>query len=282
MAEERELPTSTMTPERSAPAAPPSPDGTAIGVPSANGQPPVDGAAPPGEGGGDSASPRRSGANVRRLRLLAIPIVIVVVVIAAIVGVNYYLSNLWYVSTDNAQVTGTPVPVGSVNAGTVEAIPVQVGQSVQRGQLLATILLPIAVSSAPVRAEMVAPFDSVVIAIPVGVGSTVTPGQGIVVVVDPSTVYVSANVDENEVKRVAPGQPVDVHLDALSTTVQGTVDSITPASAATFSLLPQQNTSGTFTKVTQLVPVKIDIDTSAQSLPVGTSAEVTIHVVPGH
>jgi membrane fusion protein (multidrug efflux system) len=103
-----------------------------------------------------------------------------------------------------------------------------------------------------------------------------------VTVVDPRTVYVSANIDENAVKRVMPGQQVDVHLDAFNATVQGVVDSITPASAATFSLLPQDNTTGTFTKVTQLVPVKIQIDMSAGTPPVGTSAEVKIHVAPGH
>lgn len=282
MAEERENPAGTVTQQRSAPVATPARDGTTAGATAANGQPPDEGPASPRGGDEGSAGSRRAGFSGRRLRLILIPVIVVVVLIAGYVGGNYYLDNLWYVSTDNAQVTGTPVPVGSVNAGTVEDIPVQVGQSVQKGETLATVVLPITSNSASVRAAVPAPFDSVVIAIPVGVGSTVSPGQGIVVVVDPNTVYVNANIDETDVKRVAPNQPVDVHLDALNTTVPGQVDSITPASAATFSLLPQNNSSGTFTKVTQLVPVKITIDPTAQPLPVGTSAEVKIHVVPGH
>jgi len=53
---------------------------------------------------------------------------------------------------------------------------------------------------------------------------------------------------------------------------------ITPASAATFSLLPQNNTSGNYTKVTQRVPVKIAVDYAGNILFPGTSAEVTIKV----
>jgi len=280
VAEEIERATTTLAPGRTPPAPPPSLDGPANGA-SGNGQPPDD-SATTGGGGGESASPRRARFSAQQLRTLVLPAVALVALIAAAVGINYYFNNLWYVSTDNALVTGTPVPQGVQDPGTVAAIPVQVGEFVHKGQELATVVLPFVSGTSLVPYQIVAKFDAVVIQIPVGVGATVTPGQAIVVVVDPSTVYVSANIDENDVKRVLPGQPVDVTLDALNTTVQGTVDSITPASAATFSLLPQDNTSGSFTKVTQLVPVKIDIDTTAQSIPVGTSAEVRIHVAPGH
>jgi membrane fusion protein, multidrug efflux system len=58
----------------------------------------------------------------------------------------------------------------------------------------------------------------------------------------------------------------------------GQVDAITPASAATFSLLPSNNASGNFTKVTQYVPVKIVADTGGAVLPLGTSVVVRINV----
>ena len=58
----------------------------------------------------------------------------------------------------------------------------------------------------------------------------------------------------------------------------GRVDAITPASAATFSLLPANNASGNFTKVTQYVPVKIAVDARGVVLPLGTSVEVRIQV----
>ena len=78
---------------------------------------------------------------------------------------------------------------------------------------------------------------------------------------------------------VQPGQSVEVHVDALDRSFEGRVEAITPASAATFSLLPQQNVAGNFTKVTQLVPVKISVDTGGVLLPVGTSVEVRIRVL---
>jgi multidrug resistance efflux pump len=279
MSEERESATGVVRQAPPSAPAPSSPDGATNGA-SSGGGPPGNGPGP--SGGGEPASPRPARFSIQQLRTLLIPGLVILALAAGAVGINYYFTNLWYVSTDNAQVTGTPVPVGSINPGTVESIPVQVGESVHQGQELATVVLPIVSNSAVVRAPIVAPFDAVVIQIPVGVGATVTPGQAIVMIVDPSTVYVRANIAENDVQRVSPGQAVDVTLDALSITVPGTVDSITPASAATFSLLPQDNTTGTFTKVTQLVPVKITIDTAAQSSPVGTSAEVKIHVAPGH
>ena len=78
--------------------------------------------------------------------------------------------------------------------------------------------------------------------------------------------------------RLQSGQAVDVYVDALSQSFEGRVMAITPASAATFSLLPSQNASGNFVKVTQLVPVKIQVNTGGQVLPLGTSATVRIKV----
>jgi len=271
-----EVGTELRTPPDPAVAPPPFATGALIAPatdgPAGDGVPPANGAQ------GRSMRDRFGGVNRRSLRRLVVPVLVVVALIALVIGVNTYLNSLWFVSTDNAEVTGTPVPVGSLNAGRIEAITVQVGSIVHKGDVLARVVLPTQVSSAAVREGVAAPFDGTVIAIPVGVGATVSPGQGIVTIVDPSSLYVNANIDETSVRRVAIGQQVDVHLDALNQNVTGQVESVTPASAATFSLLPQNNSSGTFTKVTQLVPVKVSIGITDQPLLVGTSAEVKVHV----
>jgi multidrug resistance efflux pump len=110
------------------------------------------------------------------------------------------------------------------------------------------------------------------------VGGTVAAGQPIYALVDPAQVWVKANIEESSAWRVQIGQVVDVHVDALNRDFTGRIDAITPASAATFSLLPSNNASGNFTKVTQYVPVKIAVDSPGVVLPLGTSVEVRIHV----
>jgi len=109
-------------------------------------------------------------------------------------------------------------------------------------------------------------------------GSTVAPGQAIVAVVDPTQLYVTANVNETDVDRLQVGQPVDVTVDSLGVALPGRVEAVTPASASSFSLIPAQNTSGNYTKVIQVVPVKIAVDYGSLPLIVGSSVEVNIHV----
>jgi membrane fusion protein (multidrug efflux system) len=88
----------------------------------------------------------------------------------------------------------------------------------------------------------------VLIAVPVALGGTIGQGQTIVSLVDPGQLWVNANFDETAVGRVKVGQIVQVHVDALNADVPGRVKTITPATAATFSLLPTNTSSGTFTR----------------------------------
>ena len=70
--------------------------------------------------------------------------------------------------------------------------------------------------------------------------------------------WVIANFKETQLENVRPGQPALIEIDAYPNhPVTGRVDSIAPASAALFSLLPPQNTTGNFIKVVQRIPVRI-------------------------
>ncbi|HTE87305.1 MAG TPA: HlyD family efflux transporter periplasmic adaptor subunit [Dehalococcoidia bacterium] len=231
----------------------------------------------------NSSTPRRRLLQSLNLRPLIVPVAVLGVLLAGVFIINAIVSSRWYVSTDNAQVAGTPVAVGPLNAGRVEQVYVRAGSQVRRGESLARLLLPTVSNSARIEEDIRAPFDGVVIEVPVGAGTTVSAGQAIVTVVNPNELYVNANIDETSVGKVQAGQPVDVHVDALNQDLLGQVTAVTDASAATFSLLPSQNnSSGSFTKVNQNVPVRIDVDDlSDQPLLVGTSVEVKIHVA-GH
>jgi multidrug resistance efflux pump len=235
------------------------------------------------------AAPRRRPRLLTRRVLL--PLAAVVLIAAAIFGFNTYREGQLYVSTDNALLTGQPVQVGSMNAGRVEAIMPGIGSSVHKGDVIAQVALPSQVGvgqngqpkmgflgSGDTRVDVQAPIDGVVIAEPVGIGASVAAGQAIVSLVDPTQLWVNANIEETNVGRLKPGQTVTVHVDALNANIPGKVEAVTPATANTFSLLPTSNTSGNFTKVIQLVPVRIAVNLGNQPLLLGANVEVKIRV----
>ena len=111
------------------------------------------------------------------------------------------------------------------------------------------------------------------------IGDNVNTNQTLFTVVDTRRLWVVANVEETRVAHVRPGQLVEVYVDALDRTLEGMVEAITPATTSTFALLPQQNTAGSFTKIVQLVPVRIGLrDADDTRLIVGASARVRIHL----
>lgn len=230
-------------------------------------------------------------AKRRRLLLLA-PILLVVGLVALTIGLRFWYESVYFVITDNAQVTGDLVQVGPLNAGRVVETRVDIGQTVEQDQVIATVAIPQQVGAVPFSdtpllehtgslntlVPVRAPLQGIVAARTANVGGTVQAGQPIYTLVNPRHVWVNANIDEDKVDRVQPGQSVEVYSTALGRTFPGQVEAVTPASAASFSLLPAQNLSGNFNKVTQWVPVKIRVFTDGEILPLGTSASVRIRV----
>jgi membrane fusion protein, multidrug efflux system len=92
-------------------------------------------------------------------------------------------------------------------------------------------------------------------------------------------VWVTSNPKETELTYVRPGQPVTVTVDTYpGLEWHGTVESISPAAAQEFQLLPAQNTSGNWVKVVQRIPVRVAIDKSECDRPLraGMSSVTTI------
>jgi membrane fusion protein (multidrug efflux system) len=91
--------------------------------------------------------------------------------------------------------------------------------------------------------------------------------------------WIDASPKETELTYVQPGQQATVYVDAYPGVVwKGRVESISPASGSSFSLLPAQNTTGNWVKVVQRVPLRLSIDQSPHKpiLRVGMSTEVEI------
>ena len=128
---------------------------------------------------------------------------------------------------------------------------------------------------------VVAPFSGIVTNVP-----TIAPGKYLPAsttafyLVDTDHVWLAANPKETELTNVRPGQPVTVTVDTYPNMEwHGTVESISPAAAQEFSLLPAQNTSGNWVKVVQRVPMRVRIDASNKSQPAlraGMSVEVDV------
>lgn len=103
-----------------------------------------------------------------------------------------------------------------------------------------------------------APFDGVIGNLAVQTGDLVSPGQRLAALVPIEDLYIEANFKETQVAGIKPGAKVKVEVDALEDhMIEGTVQSISPASGSVFSLLPPENATGNFTKVIQRLPVRI-------------------------
>ncbi|WPE21297.1 Colistin resistance protein EmrA [Shinella zoogloeoides] len=109
-----------------------------------------------------------------------------------------------------------------------------------------------------------APYDGVVGNVSVQVGDLVSAGQRLAALVPVTDLYVEANFKETQIAHLVPGSKVHLHVDAYEDDdILGTVSSIAPASGSVFSLLPAENATGNFTKVTQRVPVRIALPKEA-------------------
>lgn len=97
-------------------------------------------------------------------------------------------------------------------------------------------------------------------------GQLVQPGQTLLDIVDSQDIWVTANYKETQLRHIAPGSDVEIKVDALpDVTFTGKVKSISSATGASLSLLPQDNSAGNFVKVRQRVPVRIEF--SADNKP---------------
>lgn len=95
--------------------------------------------------------------------------------------------------------------------------------------------------------------------------------------------WVDANPKETELTHVLPGQPVTLTVDTYpGVEWHGVVDSVSPASSGSFSLLPAQNTSGNWVKVVQRIPMRVRIDTPEGLPQLRAGMSVVISVDTGH
>ena len=175
----------------------------------------------------------------------------------------------------NQQLAGIAANLNDHPSGTVEQYP----------QYLMAVAARDEVARELAHTVVRAAFDGIVTSVP-----SIQPGRYLAAsitafyLVDTDHVWVHADPKETELTYVRPGQAVTVTVDTYpGEKWHGKVESISPAAAQQFSLLPAQNTSGNWVKVVQRIPVRVAVNTSDRNMPplrAGMSVEVRIHT--GH
>jgi len=123
-----------------------------------------------------------------------------------------------------------------------------------------------------------APISGTVVRTALQVGENVSVGQTILTISNLDTTWISANIDEDKSGRIKVGQDVTVKIDSLpGITFAGKVSEVGGAAQSTFALIPSENTSGNYTKVTQRLSIKITVDKQGKILKPGMSAIINIH-----
>jgi membrane fusion protein, multidrug efflux system len=119
----------------------------------------------------------------------------------------------------------------------------------------------------------------------VSTGDFIVVGQRLGNVVPLDDVFIDANFKETQLKRIRPGQPVTISVDAYGhRKFAGFVDSISPAAGSVFTLLPPDNATGNFTKIVQRLPVRVRVpkDVARQNLlRAGMSVYATVDTSAG-
>jgi membrane fusion protein, multidrug efflux system len=130
-----------------------------------------------------------------------------------------------------------------------------------------------------------APFAGTVTNVPsIAPGKYLSASTTAFFLVDTDHVWVDATPKETELTYVRPGQKATISVDTYPDAEwHGVVESVSPAAAQEFSLLPAQNTSGNWVKVVQRVPMRIRIDTTDKNLPpLRAGMSVVVDVDTGH
>ncbi|HHC6167830.1 TPA: HlyD family secretion protein [Staphylococcus aureus] len=211
-------------------------------------------------------------------KMILINVITVVVLLAiGIAGFYFWNKTTSYVTTDNAKVNDDQIKIASPASGQIKSLNVKQGDKLDKGDKVATVTVQ-GQDGETKDMDLKMPQKGTIAKLDGMEGSMVQAGNPIAYAYNLDDLYVTANIDEKDIKDVEVGKDVDVTIDGQKASIKGKVDSIGKATAASFSLMPSSNSDGNYTKVSQVIPVKITLESepSKQVVP-GMNAEVKIH-----
>lgn len=130
-------------------------------------------------------------------------------------------------------------------------------------------------------ATVTAPFDGVMVRQWRKPGAMISQGTAVLSILNTSSYYISANIEEKYLHRISQGNSVDITIDSYpGVHLKGSLDRILQATNSKFSLIPSEGVSGTFIKVSQRIPVRIKLDSTANisSMHLGPGMSVVVHI----
>lgn len=201
-----------------------------------------------------------------------LPILLALLIIGGgFTGVYFWEESHWF-TTENAKVAADLKTVSPLSAGRIVKWNVSVGDAVQANEVLGRLQS---------GSYMRAPIDGTVVRVGVVENQMVSTATVAAVVAATKDVYIAANIEETDIRKVQLDQEVFVKLDAVPgrkfkahvSEIDAVTQSALSGNATSYS------TSGTYTKVTQLIPVKIRLDEDvALEEIIGTNALVRIRI----
>jgi multidrug resistance efflux pump len=189
-------------------------------------------------------------------------------------GVGYYLywESMNYFITDNAKVAADLRTVTSQSSGRLVKLNISEGSFVSENEVIGRLNNGYYLRS---------PINGQVVKLNVVLNQIISQGTVFVVIADINNIYINANIEETDIVKIKEGQEVTVQLDAYPgekfrahiKDVNKVTQAALTGNATSFS------TSGTYTKVVQLLPVKITIDDNIKlNGLIGTNAKIKIKI----
>lgn len=231
---------------------------------------------------------------MQKAKKIAAIVIAGIILCGAAAGGYFIYESTNYFKTNNASVSARTVNVMPLVSGTITSWSVEEGQYVKEGHVLGKQDISSLINSSKVdqaalensadsllsKAEIKAPIDGKVVQSNVMKGSTAAAGSTVAVMADTSNLFIKANVEETDIFKIKPGQRVTIQIDAYpGKKFSGYVETIGAATQTAFSQNASMNTSGTYSKVVQLIPVRISL-INEEDLPLilGMNATVKISI----
>lgn len=210
-------------------------------------------------------------ANRKISRTMVITVAIVLVLVGLGFAGYFIYQGTFYYQTDNAKVDTVIHQLAANASGQLIRLYVAQGDAVKAGQVLAQVE-----KSPYIRS----PIEGTVTEVKMQKGDYVTTSDIILVVAKTSDMYITANVEETNILKIQKGQSVSVSLDAYGRSFAGYVEDVNTVTSTKLSGgVSSFTTSGTYTKVTQLIPVKIKlVDNVDLADIIGTNATIKIRI----